>query len=114
MAAVALRLGGIKADRARERSLRDLHRRREGLQVYGPVPFGFTRLGQGLVPVPGQMETVARARELSRRGCSLLETALTLNREGRTWKDGTAWTWKRVRQVLHNPIYERPLQGVGE
>ena len=60
------------------------------------------------------MQTVARARELSRRGCSLLETALTLNRERRAWKDGTDWTWKRVRQVLHNPIYDRSLQGAGE
>jgi hypothetical protein len=114
MATVALRVGGIKARRARERSLRDLHVRREGLRVYGPVPFGFTRLGQELVPISDQMESVARARELSRRGCSLLETALTLNRERRAWKDGTDWTWKRVRQVLLNPIYDRPLQGAGE
>ncbi len=114
MASVALRVGAIKANRARERSLRDLHVRREGLRVYGPVPFGFTRLGQELVPVFEQMEAVARARELSRRGCSLLETALTLNRERRAWKDGTDWTWKRVRQVLHNPIYDRPLQGAEE
>lgn len=111
MAGVAFRLGAIKADRARERSLRDLHRRREGLQVYGPVPFGFTRDGRVLVPVPDQVESVGRARELSRRGLSLLEITLTLNREGRAWKDGTGWTWKRVRQVLQNPIYERPLQG---
>lgn len=111
MAGMAFRLGAIKAERARERSLRDLHRRREELQVYGPVPFGFTRLGSGLVPVPEQMESVARARELSGRGLSLLEITLTLNREGRAWKDGTAWTWKRVRQILQNPIYERPLQG---
>jgi hypothetical protein len=114
MASVALRVGAIKANRARERSLRDLHVRREGLRVYGPVPFGFTRLGQELVPVFEQMEAVARARELSRRGCSLLETALTLNRERRPWKDGTDWTWKRVRQVLHNPIYDRTLQGAEE
>ena len=114
MASVALRVGGIKANRARERSLRDFHVRREGLRVYGPVPFGFTRLGQELVPVFEQMQSVARARELSRRGCSLLEPALTLNRERRAWKDGTDWTWKRVRQVLHNPIYDRSLQGAGE
>ena len=114
LASVALRVGGIKATRARERSLREFHLRREGLRVYGPVPFGFTRLGQELVPVFEQMETVGRARELSRRGCSLLETALTLNRERRAWKDGTEWTWKRVRQVLHNPIYDRSLQGAGE
>jgi DNA invertase Pin-like site-specific DNA recombinase len=114
MARVALRLGAIKADRARERSLRDLRRRREGLQVYGPVPFGFNRRGRELVPVADQMDSVARVRELSRRSLSLLEITLTLNREGRAWKDGTPWTWKRVRQVLHNPIYEGPLGGGSE
>ena len=56
------------------------------------------------------METVARARELARRGASLLETALALNREQRCWKDGTPWTWRRVRQVLRNTIYDRSLQ----
>lgn len=109
-AGLAIRLGGIKAARARERSLEDLRRRREGLQVYGPVPFGFTRRGQGLEPVPEQMDTVARARELARRGASLLETALALNREQRCWKDGSSWTWRRVRQVLRNSIYDRSLQ----
>jgi hypothetical protein len=109
-AGLAIRLGGIKAARARERSLQDLQRRREGLQVYGPVPFGFTRRGQGLEPIPEQIETVARARELARRGVSLLETALALNRERRTWKDGSPWTWRRVRQVLHNSIYDQSLR----
>jgi hypothetical protein len=109
-AGLAIRLGGIKAARARERSLEELGRRRDGLQVYGPVPFGFTRRGQGLEPVPEQMETVARARELARRGASLLETALALNREQRSWKDGTPWTWRRVRQVLRNTIYDRSLR----
>ena len=111
-AGLAIRLGRIKADRARERSLKELTRRREELQVYGPVPFGFTRRGQGLIPVPEQMESVARVRELARRGSTLLETALALNREQRCWKDGTPWTWRRVRQVLHNRIYDRSLRGV--
>ncbi len=109
-AALAIRLGGIKAARARERSLEDLRRRRDALQVYGPVPFGFTRRGQGLEPIPEQLETVARARDLARRGASLLETALALNREQRSWKDGTPWTWRRVRQVLQNSIYDRSLR----
>jgi len=111
-AGLAIRLWGIRASRARERSLEELTRRREGLQVYGPVPFGFTREGKGLVPVADQIETVARARELSRRGASLLETALALNHERRAWKDGSPWTWRRVRQVVRNSIYDRPLGGV--
>jgi len=111
MAAVAMRLGDIKAARARERSLLELERRREQLRVYGPVPFGFARQGEGLVPVAEQMETVARVRELARRGLSLFESALMLNRERRLWKDGTAWTGKRVGQIRRNPLYDRHLRG---
>lgn len=111
MAAVALRLGGIKAARARERSLVELSRRRDELRVYGPVPFGFARQGQGLIPVQEQMETIARVRELAARGIPVLETALALNHERRTWKDGTPWTGKRVRQILTNPLYDRQFRG---
>jgi hypothetical protein len=111
MAAVAMRLGTIKAARARERSLIELDRRRDQLRVYGPVPFGFVRQGEGLVPVAEQMETVARLRELASRGLSLFDAALMLNRERRVWKDGTAWTGKRVGQILRNPLYDRHLRG---
>jgi len=111
MAAVAMRLGDIKAARARERSLIELNRRRDELRVYGPVPFGFARQGDGLVPVAEHMETVGRVRELAGRGLSLFEAAMALNREHRVWKDGTAWTGKRVGQILRNPLYDRHLRG---
>ena len=110
MAAVTMRLGDLKSARARERSLLELNRRRDELRVYGPIPFGFDRRGEGLVPIPDQMETVTRLRELARRGMSLLESALVLNRERRLWKDGTTWTGKRVGQVLRNPLYDRHLR----
>lgn len=106
-AEVVLRLSDLKASAARERSLRELKERRSGLEVYGPVPFGFERLGRKLVPVPRSLEAVARARELALRGLSRFEIALALNREERTWKDGTPWTSRRIELVLRNPIYDR-------
>jgi hypothetical protein len=106
-AALVLRLADIKAAAARERSLRELEVRRGGLEVYGPVPFGFERAGRKLVPVARSLETVGRARELAGRGLSRFEIALALNREGRPWKDGGAWTGRRVELVLRNPIYDR-------
>jgi len=105
--ALILRLAEIRTTSARERSLRELEGRRSGLEVYGPVPFGFERLGRRLVPVPQGLEAVARARELAGRGLSRFEIALALGREGRTWKDGTPWTARRVELVLRNPIYVR-------
>jgi hypothetical protein len=108
--ALAIRLGGIKAAIARERSLKELGRRRHGLEVYGPVPFGFERQGKRLVPVGAQMESVARIRELANRGAAPFEIAMALNGERRTWKDGTFWTGRRVDLVLRNPIHDRLLR----
>ena len=106
-AADALRLGDIKSTLARRRSLAELEERRSGLEVYGPVPFGFERRGRKLVPLPPALDAVRRARELSARGLTRFEVALALNGEGRTWKDGSAWTGRRVDLVLRNPIYDR-------
>jgi hypothetical protein len=106
-AALAIRLGGIKAAIARERSLKELGRRRHGLEVYGPIPFGFERQGKRLVPVDAQMQCVARIRELSSRGVASFEVAMLLNGEQRRWKDGTFWTGRRVDLVLRNPIHDR-------
>jgi hypothetical protein len=106
-AAVALRLGDIKSTLARRRSLAELDQRRSGLEVYGPVPFGFERRGRKLVPLPPALDAVRRARELSARGLTRFDIALALNGEGRTWKDGSGWTGRRVDLVLRNPIYNR-------
>jgi hypothetical protein len=108
--ALAIRLGGIKAGIARQRSLKELGRRRHGLEVYGPVPFGFERQGKRLVPVGSQMESVARIRELANRGMAPFEIALVLNGERRLWKDGTFWTGRRIDLVLRNPIHARSLR----
>jgi hypothetical protein len=105
--ALAVRLGGLKGAIARERSLKELGRRRHGLEVYGPVPFGFERQGKRLVPVDIHMESVARIRELSNRGVASFEIAMLLNGERRRWKDGSFWTGRRVDLVLRNPIHDR-------
>jgi len=104
-----LRLGALKAERSRERALADLERRRQWLQVYGPVPFGFTKDGQELRPVQEQLEAVRRIRELAHLSQTHVTIAVTLNREKRFWKDGSRWTWRRVAQVRKNPIYNQVL-----
>lgn len=109
VARTVLRLGAIKAERARERSMTEFVRRRESLRVYGPVPFGFKREGQELLPLEDQISAVRRARMLAGLGQTPMAIAATLNHEKRSWKDGTPWTWRRVAQVLRNPIYDRAL-----
>ena len=109
VARCSLRLGAIKAERARERALAEFSRRRDKFRVYGPIPFGFRREGQELLPLQDQIGAVRRARELAGLGQTPVTIAATLNHEQRPWKDGSRWTWRRVAQVLKNPIYERVL-----
>ncbi len=107
-ARMALRLGALKAEGARERSLADLSRRRETFRVYGPVPFGFRRDGNALVPLEEDLGLVRHIRELARLGQSAAEIAVVLNREGKRWRDGSGWNWSRIRRILKNPIYGAP------
>jgi hypothetical protein len=106
-----LRVAGLRGNRARERSLEDLERRREQMKVYGPVPYGFVREGPELRPVPELLALTRRILDLGALDRSSVVIASTLNQDGHTWKDGTPWTWRRVHQVLRNPIYTMVLEG---
>lgn len=105
-----LRAGMLKASSARTRSMQDLERRRAQLRVYGPVPYGFTKEGQELREHDDQLAVVKRVRDLARMGQKPLAIAIILNREKRTWKDGSSWTQPRVSQILKNPIYNQVLE----
>jgi hypothetical protein len=108
---LALRLGAIRGRRARERSLRDLDRRRTEMRVYGPIPYGFTKDGKKLSPVRDELAVVKRILDLGALRRSSLEIASRLNDERLAWKDGSPWTWRRVHQVLRNPLYPSILKG---
>lgn len=109
LAHYTLRLGMLKAERSRQRAVQDIARRRAGLRVYGPVPFGFTREGEELRPVPAQIDVVRRIRELARLSQTPVTIAVTLNREKHSWKDGSRWNWRRVSHILKNSIYDKVL-----
>jgi hypothetical protein len=107
LARLALRLGDLRAVRARERAIEDLDRKRHSLKVYGPVPYGFTREGEELKPMGPELAAVKRIRELYRLEQTPVTIAVTLNREKHRWKDGSLWTWRRVAQIRKNPLYDR-------
>ena len=107
VARAALRLGAIRSTSARELSKLEFKNRRENLRVYGPIPYGFKRVGKELEPVDEEVSLVKRMRDLAFHGRKPADILTTLNRERQAWKDGTPWTWRRVSQVLKNPIYEK-------
>jgi hypothetical protein len=108
---IVLRLGAIRARRSRERSLRDVDRRRTEMKVYGPVPYGFTKDGTKLAPVREELAVVRRILDLGALRRSSFDIASRLNDDHVAWKDGSPWTWRRVHQVLRNPLYPSILKG---
>ena len=104
-----LRVGGLQTTDARTRANARLDRRRKDLKVYGPVPFGFRKKGDALVPNDRELSTVRRIQDLTRIEQPPVAIAATLNRENRSWKDETPWTWRRVRGIQKNTIYDHVI-----
>ena len=114
VARAALRLGSIRSGHARERSRREAEKRRMSLRVYGPIPYGYRREGSALRPVADEQKLIARMKDLAESGRRVADILTTLNRDRCHWKDGTPWTWRRVSQVLKNPLHEgRGERGTG-
>jgi len=77
---------------AKLRAARDRKRRSGG------HPCGNYRFGKH-PEKPGEVETLARVRELRAAGLTLREVAETLNSERRSSRSGRAWTWPMVRDA---------------
>jgi site-specific DNA recombinase len=75
------------------------HLRRSG-KAYGPVPFGWQRIGDQLVPDVEQQRGLALARRLSAEGASFRQIAAALTEAGIRPKRGVVWHANSVRSVL--------------
>ena len=78
--------------------------------MYGPVPFGFRREGNALLPIEEELSVVRRIRELSKLGRSPYEVAAILSAEKRHWKDGSLFSWRRVKRIQDNSLYDQALK----
>lgn len=77
--------------------------RAQGVKM-GGAPFGYRYSGPGtLAPVPEQLATVARMRELRARGESFRAIAARLTAESRPTAKGGRWGPKVVRAILSRP-----------
>jgi DNA invertase Pin-like site-specific DNA recombinase len=80
-------------------------------QVFGPVPYGFTRDGEHLVVYDAEQRVLARIRRLRSRGRSYAAIARSLNRSDTPAKRGGIWYPMSVRSVLHTaPKVGRPTE----
>lgn len=69
-------------------------------QVYGAVPFGWSRAGGRLVRNEGEQRVLARIKNARRRGLSYNRIAGVLNRSGIPAKRGGSWHAMSVRSVV--------------
>jgi DNA invertase Pin-like site-specific DNA recombinase len=76
-------------------------KRARGLRA-GNVPYGFS-LGEDrktLVLNPSEQEILEKIRRLRFRGCSMMDIATALNRDGISTRSGGTWRFEYVRRLL--------------
>jgi site-specific DNA recombinase len=69
-------------------------------KVYGPVPFGFRRDNEHLLPDDAEQHVLTRMRKLRAGGKSYNAVAQSLNRSGTPAKNGGHWFASSVRSAL--------------
>jgi site-specific DNA recombinase len=82
------------------------HKRRNG-NVYGPVPFGYRRIGNRLAVDDPQQATLARIQAMRAAGKSIRAICTWLNEnEVKTPRDGSKWFPNTLHQVLTSKASE--------
>ena len=89
-----------------ERTATALRHKRAHQRVYNHTPYGFTREGDILVPLPAEQAVIDRVKLLRANGWSLSRIADTLNTDGVPTKKGNKWFPQTVKDVLANPVNE--------
>jgi len=87
-----------------ERTATALAHKRQRRIVYGTTPFGFTRVGDALVPVPREQTALDEAARMDRAGASFREIAARLTELGVMPHRGKVWHAASVRAVLRSKI----------
>lgn len=79
------------------------HKRQHG-QAYGVTPFGYSRVGDALVPEPREQAALEEAARMDRDGASFREIASRLTEIGVAPHRGKAWHASSVRAVLRSKM----------
>lgn len=95
----------MERNRIGERTREAMAVKRKRREVYGPIPFGFARRGERLIPDPDQQITLELARGLRDRGKSYAAIAQALIRAKRATARGGIWRANTVRKILTNEVH---------
>ena len=88
-----------------ERTSAALAHKKAKRQVYAPIPLGFTRDGDMLVPDAGERRTVRRILDLRGGGMSYGRIAQQLNADGVTGKAGGKFYASTVHKIVGNDLH---------
>jgi len=89
-----------------ERTTTALAHKKKQLQVYAPIPYGYQRDGDQLVPDPQELSVIERIQAMSSGGASLRQIVRTLNEEAIPSKKGGQWNSSAIWYLLHNNLYQ--------
>jgi DNA invertase Pin-like site-specific DNA recombinase len=87
-----------------ERTAAALAHKRRNSQAYGPVPFGYRREGNALLPDAREQAALAEARRMDREGASFREIGAMLAARAVPPHRGKAWHASSVRAMLRSCI----------
>jgi len=97
-----------------ERTAAALRYKRDRLEVYGPTPYGFKRVGDRLLPNARELAVVEDIFARRERGASLREIAAALAQRGVPSPTGRPeWSAEAIRKLLRNaPLYGKVINGL--
>jgi len=87
-----------------ERTASALAHKRQKRVAYGSTPFGYTRVGDALIPEPREQAALDEAARMDRAGSSFREIAARLTEIGVMPHRGKAWHASSVRAVLRSKM----------
>ena len=94
-------LAQFEREQIGERTSFALAYKRQSMQAYGRVPFGYERKGENLIPIEREQWALHSIRKMDARGLSYRKIATWLAVNGLTPKNGAkVWHAASVRKLL--------------
>lgn len=99
---------GLISDRTRTA----LQHKKDSGKIYNHPPYGYVRVGDELVPDPGEQLVLSRIADGVAAGLFYAEIARRLNAEGFTTKSGKPWSRMNVHGIaMQNGLLKPPKEG---
>ena len=109
MAGVAAVFGQLERELNGQRTSEALAELRDQGRVYGPIPYGYERDGEVLVPFGAEQRVLDQILDMRLSRLSYGKIADWLNAEGITAKRGGGWSPMAVRSVCNTSARRQKL-----